>query len=104
MIAIIIGVLVTISSLMLAFFLAVSNVSFIVENDFITKANQNAVLHALAKGQLAYRARSLTSTKKNITVDPGFLRRFDDNTTNEMVYNINLTNNNTSIDVNVQIK
>lgn len=104
MIAIIIGILVTISSLMLAFFLAVSNVSFIVENDFMSKANQNAVLHALAKGQLAYRAKTLTGTNKKITVDPGYVRDFHDGTFNNMNYNITLTNNNTSIDVDIQIK
>jgi hypothetical protein len=103
MIAIIVGVMVTISSLMLAFFLAVSNVSFIVENDFISKANQNAVLHALAQGQLEYRAKTLTKAKNSTSVDPGYLRKFDDNTTNNMTYNISLTNN-TSIDVDVQIK
>jgi hypothetical protein len=105
MIAIIIGVLVTISSLMMAFFLAVSNVSFIVENDFMTKANQNAVLHALAKGQLAYRARTLQDApgQRRITADPGYVRNFHDNTYNNVTYNITLANG-TSIDVDVQIK
>ncbi|MCU0650883.1 MAG: hypothetical protein MUC52_01440 [Candidatus Omnitrophica bacterium] len=104
MIALLVGVLVTVSSLMLAFFLAVSNVSYIVENDFISKANKNGVLHALARGQLAFRARTLTPSKKKITVDPGYLRYFHDNTYNNMTYNITLTNNNTSIDVSVTIK
>lgn len=105
MIAIIIGILVTISSLMLAFFLAVSNVSFIVENDFMTKANQNAVLHALAKGQLSFRARTLWDApgQRNITANPGYVRNFHDQTYNNVTYNITLTNG-TSIDVDVQIK
>jgi hypothetical protein len=105
MIAIIIGILVTISSLMMAFFLAVSNVSYIVENDFMTKANQNAVLHALAQGQLAYRARTLRDAPghRTITANPGYVRDFHDKTYNNMTYNITLANG-TSIDVDVQIK
>ena len=104
MIAVIVGILVTISSLMLAFFLAVSNVSFIVENDFIAKANQNAVQHALAKGQLSYRAHTLSPAHNNTVFNQGYLRDFHDGTYNNMTYNISLTNNNTSIDVDVQIK
>lgn len=105
MMAIILGVLVTISSLMLAFFLAVSNVSYIIENDFITKANQNAVLHALARGQLSYRAKTLANITglRRQTVYPGYLRDFRDGTFTNMTYNITLINNAT-IDVNVQIK
>jgi hypothetical protein len=105
MLAIIIGILVTISSLMMAFFLAVSNVSFIVENDFMAKANQNAVLHALAKGQLSFRARTLRDAPlhRRMTVDPGYVRYFHDQTYNNATYNITLTNG-TSIDVDVQIK
>jgi hypothetical protein len=103
MMAIIIGVLVTISSLMLAFFIAMSNVSFIVENDFMTKANQNAVLHALARGQLAFRAQSLTAAHNTMTIDPGYLRDFHDKTFNNMTYNLTLIND-TTIDVEVRVK
>jgi hypothetical protein len=105
MIALILGILVTISSLMLAFFLAVANVSYIVENDFITKANQNAVLHALARGQLAYRAKTLrnTTAANHTTIDPGYLRDFHDQTFTNMTYDITLINN-TSIDVDVKFK
>ena len=103
MIAIIVGILVTISSLMLAFFLAVSNVSFIVEHDFISKANQNAVLDALARGQLAYRAKTLTTKNNKAKVNPGYLRDFHDGTFTNVSYNITLTNV-TNIDVDVQVK
>jgi len=75
MIAVIVGVLVTVSLLMLAFFLAVSNVSFIVEGDFMSKAKQNAVIHALSIGQLEVRAKALTEGN-NTTMKPGYVRDF----------------------------
>jgi len=102
MIAVILGVLVTISSLMLAFFLAVSNVSFIVENDFMTKAKQNAIMHALGKGQLEVRAKTLNNIVNNTKVNPGYLRKFNDGTYNNMTYNITYENN--TIDVDVEVK
>ncbi|HQO37397.1 MAG TPA: hypothetical protein PK107_01100 [Candidatus Omnitrophota bacterium] len=101
MVAIILGVLVTIGSLMLAFFLAVSNVSFIVENDFMAKAKQNAVIHALSTGQLEVRAKTLTEGNST-TVDPGYLRDFRDGTYNNMTYNI--TYDKGAIDVTVKVK
>ncbi|HOU36126.1 MAG TPA: hypothetical protein PLJ26_07345 [Candidatus Omnitrophota bacterium] len=101
MIAVILGILVTVSSLMLAFFLAVSNVSFIVENDFMSKAKQNAVIHALSRGQLEVRAKTLSDGDSK-TVDSGYLRDFHDNTFNNLTYNINYSHG--TIDVEVKVK
>jgi hypothetical protein len=101
MIAVILGVLVTVSSLMLAFFLAVSNVSFIVESDFMEKAKQNAVLHALTIGQLEVRATTLADGQtKNVTA--GVLRDFGDGTNNTVTYNIAYEDSN--INASVKIK
>ncbi len=98
MIAVMLGVLITISSLMLAFFLAVANVSFIVENDFMTKAKQNAVMHALYNGQLEYRAKIFgrAPSQKNVTaVEAGFLRRNERGPYNNMTYNLKIDDNET---------
>lgn len=110
MLAIILGILVTIASLMLAFFLAVSNVSFIVESDFMSKAYKNAEIHALTDGQLRVRAGEMgpNSTTNNITVNPGYLRDFRDGTYTNMSYNITYVFNNSTqsgdIDVSVSVK
>jgi hypothetical protein len=107
MLPIVLGVLVTISSLMLAFFLAVSNVSFIVEDDFMSKANQNAVLHALAEGQLLFRTGILGPSPTRInqtTENRGYLRDFHDGTRNNISYNITFDNKTENIDVDVKVK
>jgi hypothetical protein len=112
MLPIILGILVTISSLMLAFFLAVSNVSFIVENDFMSKAYNNAAMHALSEGQIFVRAGVMGPVPKVTAkkVNPGYLRDFHDGTFTNVSYNItylNTTVNNTtggSIDADITIK
>jgi len=101
MIAVIVGVLVTVSLLMLAFFLAVSNVSFIVEGDFMSKAKQNAVIHALSIGQLEVRAKALTEGN-NTTMKPGYVRDFHDTTYNNLTYNITYSHG--TIDADVEVK
>ena len=101
MIAVILGILVTVSSLMLAFFLAVSNVSFIVENDFMNKAKQNAVMHALSRGQLEVRAKSLAEGNST-TVNAGHLRDFHDGSYNDITYNITYQGGNIDVDVKVK--
>lgn len=97
MMAIILGVLVTISSLLVAFFLAVSNVTFLIESDFLSKTMDNAVVHALQEGDLARRAQYLfypdnDKTKKeystmNIT---GVPLRASSKTSQTMSYTITL--------------
>jgi hypothetical protein len=106
MIAVMLGVLITISSLMMAFFLAVANVSYIVENDFMTKAKQNAVMHALHNGQLEYRAKNfgINSGQTNQTVIvAGNLRKNDRGAYNNMTYNLEIDKNET-IDATIDIK
>lgn len=102
MIAVVIGVLVTISSLMMAFFLAVSNVSFIVENDFMSKAKQNAVMHALAIGQLENRSQVLGNTTNQKFVDAGSLRKSTGKGYSNVTYNI--TQENENIEIRVEIR
>ena len=101
MIAVIIGVFVTIASLMVAFFLAVSNVSFIVENDFMTKVKQNAIMHALGVGQLAVRSKALKVNSSAI-INPGYVRDFNDGTFNNMTYNVSYKNGTINVDIEVK--
>ena len=68
MMAIVLSILVTIVSLMVAFFLAVANVNFLVENDFVNKALNNAAIHALQYGNLGVRAKQITADHPTATI------------------------------------
>jgi hypothetical protein len=106
MIPVILGVLVTIASLMLAFFLAVSNVSFIVENDFMSKAKQNAVLHALGEGQLEVRSKQLNAIQNSSNMK-SVLRQWGtgaDSTNNIINSSIIYENATGNITVDVEVK
>ena len=95
MIAVMLGVLITISSLMLAFFLAVANVSYIVETDFMSKAKKNAVMHSFYVAQLQYRAKNFVAPAashppKKLDTTAGYLRKNGNGPYNNLTYNITI--------------
>lgn len=59
MIAILISILITIASVLFAFFLFVGNVFSLIETDIMFAAKNNAFLHSLSVGQVYYRSMVL---------------------------------------------
>ena len=81
MLAIVMSVLVTILSLMVAFFLAVSNVNFLVDGDFTNKALDNAAIHSLQYGQLGARSGTLNAAHNKTSLNNVTLRVSSQRTT-----------------------
>ena len=81
MLPIILSVLVTIFSLMVAFFMAIANVNFLVESDFLNKAYDNAAIHSLQYGQLGARSGTLTTAHNKTSLNNVTLRVSSQRTT-----------------------
>ncbi len=103
MIATVIGVLITILSLMVAFFLSIGNVHHLVEADFLNKAQSNAVLNTLQVGQLRYRDKTLNDTQTTHNGSIGSLRSVANKDYSNVTYQIRLEDS-SNITVNVTIK
>ncbi len=75
MIAFVICAFLSVVSLTIAFFLAVANMQFLLEADFMNRAKTNSLMHSLSWGQLQYRANRLTPSNRNTTVIVPAIRR-----------------------------
>lgn len=104
MMAIVLGVLMTVMSLMVAFFLAVANVHFLVEGDIMGKAMQNAVVHATQYGNLAKRSNVLTSDNSGTALSAGYLRRSGSALRSNITYDIKLENEASLLNVSVEVR
>jgi hypothetical protein len=93
-------------SLMVAFFLSIANMQFLVESDVMHRAKTNALMYSLSWGQLQHRSRNLlpSPTKKEIILEQGFLRESNGKPYGNVTAIVSLGSDNTTINAKIEIE
>lgn len=96
MLPIILGTLMGIFTMLVGFFTSIANFQAMVEDDFMDRANTNAVIHSLQIGQLYNRAKILTVANNKLVVSVGALREDNNRLYDNITYVITLNTTGTS--------